>query len=42
MDPLQLDYEFLKPLVSAWLAKFGAAEQTKKRWKEVSDECVMY
>ena len=42
MDQLQLQHEFLKPLVSAWLAKLGAAEQSRKRWKEVSDECVMY
>lgn len=34
-------YEFLKPMVSGWLAKVeaGLTGDSRKRWKEVADEC---
>lgn len=38
------NYAFLRPLVSAWLSKIEMALtcQTRKKWKEVADECLMF
>jgi hypothetical protein len=37
-------YEFLRPLVTGWLAKIESALTCKarKHWKEVTDECLMF
>lgn len=37
-------YELFRPLVTGWLAKVEAALtcQARKKWKEVSDECLMF
>lgn len=37
-------YEFFRPLVTGWLAKIESALtcQARKRWKDVSDECLMF
>src|SRR5687767_2055131 len=37
-------YEFLRPLVTGWLAKIESALtcQARKKWKEVADECLMF
>jgi len=37
-------YEFFRPLVTGWLAKIEGAisSPARKRWKEVSDECLMF
>jgi hypothetical protein len=37
-------YEFFRPLVSGWLSKIEAALTcpARKKWREVSDECLMY
>lgn len=40
--PLELQTEFLRPLVNGWIAKIEAADRYRQRWKEVADECVMF
>jgi len=42
MDAKTLDYEFLRPLVSAWTAKIERAKEGRSRWHEVASECLMF
>jgi hypothetical protein len=42
MDPLSLEYEFLRPIVSAWVGKLERAKESRSKWKEISDECMMF
>lgn len=37
-------YDFLRPLVQGWLGKIRCALESpaRKKWKEVSDECLMF
>lgn len=35
-------YEFLQPLVNGWLAKLESAERSRRAWRELADECMMY
>lgn len=36
------DYEFLRPLVTGWVGKIEAAQRARSKWKELSDECLMF
>lgn len=38
------NYEFFRPLVTGWLSKIESAltAPARKKWKEVSDECLMF
>ncbi|SFH96810.1 hypothetical protein [Planctomicrobium piriforme] len=36
------DYEFLRPLTTSWLTKIEAAHKSRKHWKELADECMMF
>lgn len=42
MDSSTLDYEFLRPLCTAWLAKMEQAKRARKDWKGVADDCMMF
>ena len=42
MDSKYLQYEFMRPLCSAWREKLAAAKEARKPWKEVADECLMF
>lgn len=42
MDPKTLEYEFLRPLCTAWLAKLETARQSRSRWDEIAKECMMF
>lgn len=36
------NYEFLRPLCSAWVGKLEAAERSRAKWREVKAECMMF
>lgn len=42
MDTIDTQTEFLRPMHTAWLAKLEAAMKARERWKEISDECLMF
>ena len=42
MDTSAIEYEFLRPMCSAWLKKISAGIESRSRWKEVADECLMF
>lgn len=35
-------YEFMRPVVTGWLKKLEAAHSSRKKWKELADECMMF
>jgi len=36
------NHEFLRPLVTGWLAKIEASVRSRSKWKEIADECLMF
>lgn len=42
VDMRSLDYEFLRPLVSGWTGKLERAAESRKKWREVADECMLF
>jgi len=42
MDLSNAHWEFLRPLVSGWTGKLEKAAESRKRWKELSDECMLF
>jgi hypothetical protein len=44
LQDIPAGYEFFRPLVTGWLAKIEMALScaARKKWKEVSDECLMF
>lgn len=42
MDFRDVNYEFLRPLVSGWTGKLEKAAESRKRWKELADECMTF
>ena len=42
MDYTTVDIEFLRPLVTGWLAKLESAAAKRKDWKVVADECMTF
>lgn len=39
---LNPDFEFMRPLVTSWVNKIERADSSRKEWKELADECMMY
>lgn len=42
MDLRNLEHEFLRPLCKAWLAKIEQARESRAKWKEIADDCLMF
>jgi len=36
------DYEFMRPLVTGWISKLEASHRSRKKWKEIADECILF
>lgn len=42
MDNFVIESEFLRPLCNGWLQKLECAAKSRKQWKDIADECMMF
>lgn len=42
MDLESLNYEFLRPMVTAWTSRIEAADKGRANWTALKDECLMF